>query len=385
MRLDELCSAIVDCEHKTAPHTPGGGYFAVGTPAMQGNLIAYEEAREISQSTFVDWTRRMTPQRGDLLLAREAPVGPIVRIPDSLNVAPGQRTVLMRPDERLTDSRFLFYAMASPQTQRRIQDLSMGSTVAHLNVADVRAFDLHVPPLPEQQAIVEVLWALDDKIAANARIADIGEDLMVGLVAGLVRDSTLTDVADLSREQVSAKELAEGVQWDHYSLPAFDAARLPVREAGSTILSSKFRLEGPSVLLSKLNPRIPRVWYVPSPAPNAVASTEFLILIPKAIPSAALWAVLASDASSSFLQERAAGTSGSHQRVGATDAQEMPMPSAGQFSPALLDHLGSLGDLVQAVRQESRTLAELRDTLLPALMEGTIRVKDAVATAEEVL
>ncbi len=35
--------------------------------------------------------------------------------------------------------------------------------------------------------------------------------------------------------------------------------------------------------------------------------------------------------------------------------------------------------------RESRTLAELRDTLLPALMDGTIRVKDAVAAAEEVL
>ncbi|MFZ2748721.1 MAG: hypothetical protein WAZ15_00300, partial [Propioniciclava sp.] len=45
----------------------------------------------------------------------------------------------------------------------------------------------------------------------------------------------------------------------------------------------------------------------------------------------------------------------------------------------------ALKEVVNALIRESRTLAELRDTLLPALMDGTIRVKDAVAAAEEVL
>ena len=45
----------------------------------------------------------------------------------------------------------------------------------------------------------------------------------------------------------------------------------------------------------------------------------------------------------------------------------------------------ALKEVVNALIRESRTLAELRDTLLPALMDGTIRVKDAVTAAEEVL
>lgn len=139
--LDEVTDVIVDCEHKTAPVDPDGRFYAVGTPAMQGNTIDFAQARRISESTFREWTRRLTPQPGDLLFAREAPVGPVVRIPDTLNVAPGQRTVLLRPNEG-TDSRYLFYLLASAPIQRSISSMAAGSTVAHLNVADVRSLDL---------------------------------------------------------------------------------------------------------------------------------------------------------------------------------------------------------------------------------------------------
>ncbi|WP_233197669.1 restriction endonuclease subunit S [Cryobacterium sp. Y57] len=138
---------------------------------MRGNTIDYSQARRISESTYISWTRRLVPSGGDLLFAREAPVGPIVLIPDSENIAPGQRTMLMRPNPTLADSRFLYYLLSSPAQQDQLQSLAGGSTVAHLNVADVRTFPLDVPPLEDQRAIAEVLGALDDKIAVNDRIA----------------------------------------------------------------------------------------------------------------------------------------------------------------------------------------------------------------------
>ena len=170
---------VVDCEHKTAPLSPGGGYFAVGTPAMRGNSINYAEAREIDRLTFDTWTRRLVPRVGDLLFAREAPVGPVVRVPSAANVAPGQRTVLIRPVEDVARSDFLFYLLASPRMQRLIGSLSAGSTVPHLNVADVRELDLgDLPSLSVQQAIGEVLTALDDRIAANRRALDASDELL---------------------------------------------------------------------------------------------------------------------------------------------------------------------------------------------------------------
>ncbi len=244
---------------------------------------------------------------------------------------------------------------------------------------------LWVPVIKEQEAIAEVLGALDDKIAANCELMRTAESLMVALAEDLPRTAPLASIAELVKHQISVDVLAGLGEVSHYSLPAFDQHRLPVQEAGEAIKSGKFHLERAVVLLSKLNPRIPRVWNVAVPERNAVASTEFLVLSPQNLPTAALWAVLAGTQSRSYMQERAAGTSGSHQRVRPVDAMAMPVPDEGAFSQDLLAQLESLGAVAQATREESRTLAELRDTLLPALMDGTIRVKDAVAAAEEVL
>ncbi len=133
----------------------------------------YSQARRISAATFATWTRRMKPGAGDLLLAREAPVGPVVMIPTAENVAPGQRTVLMRPNPRAVDSRYLYLALSAPATQLALQEKAAGSTVAHLNVADIRSFRFPwtFPSLHTQRAIAEVLGALDDKIAANTAVS----------------------------------------------------------------------------------------------------------------------------------------------------------------------------------------------------------------------
>ncbi|MEB0004165.1 restriction endonuclease subunit S [Cryobacterium sp. RTC2.1] len=138
---------------------------------MRGNRIDFGEAKRISRSTFEAWSRRLVPERGDLLLAREAPVGPIVQIPNSLNVAPGQRTVLLRPDPQKVDSNYLYYLLASPAQQTRLLQKSDGSTVAHLNVSDVRTFQLpSLPDLNVQHDIAATLTALDDRINSSTLI-----------------------------------------------------------------------------------------------------------------------------------------------------------------------------------------------------------------------
>lgn len=193
--LDDLCLNIVDCLHKTAPINELGNYFAVGTPAMRGNNIDYSLARRIDDITFDEWTKRLRPRYGDLLLAREAPVGPVVRIPIEENVAPGQRTVLLRPDTAKVISDYLYYLLIAPEQQERLIQPVGGSTVAHLNVADVRSFRLpEVPSLMEQRRIAGVLGALDDKIESNLRVRYLCRDLGGNLVADTVRSAPSTQL-----------------------------------------------------------------------------------------------------------------------------------------------------------------------------------------------
>ena len=168
--LSEVCLAIVDCEHKTVPVDSTGAFYAVGTAAMRDNRIDYSNAKPISEETFLVWTRRLTPEPGDLLLAREAPVGPVVEIPVSANVAPGQRTVLMRADPSKVDPTFLKFTLRSPLIQSRLIELAEGSTVPHLNVAEIRNFQLPtLPDLEEQRGIGRALESLEARIANIVR------------------------------------------------------------------------------------------------------------------------------------------------------------------------------------------------------------------------
>ncbi|MEL4356675.1 MULTISPECIES: restriction endonuclease subunit S [unclassified Luteococcus] len=256
-----------------------------------------------------------------------------------------------------------------------------GSAQPSLNRNFLGDIPVSLPPLPEQQAIAEVLGALDDKIAANRALVATMEQLMTAKIAALPITGALEDLCSLSKQSVSPESMAPEV-W-HYSLPAFDAGALPSLEKREDIKSNKFVVAQPSVLLSKLNPRFPRVWNLPSPQKDSVASTEFLVLEPRALDSSVLWALLSSPRVSGFLGEHAAGTSGSHQRVKPGEVMQLPMPTVVPHD--LAEELAALGLRGEAARHEAATLASLQDTLLPALMDGTLRVKDVEKTVSEAL
>src|SRR5690606_22258128 len=104
--------------------------------------------------------------------------------------------------------------------------------------------------------------------------------------------------------------------FQHYSLPAFDAGQLPVSDPGETIKSNKTPVPSGAVLVSKLNPHIPRIWFVGDVEANSVCSTEFLVWTPKSgIGSAFVYCLASSQAFNAAMRQLVTGTSNSHQRV----------------------------------------------------------------------
>lgn len=179
--LNDICDAIVDCEHKTAPLT-AFGYPSVRTTNIKNGRIDWDNCNRVDEATYQAWTRRREPKPGDLILAREAPVGEVGLIPDDHKAVLGQRTVLICPDRRKVDPRYLHFLLISPDVQSDMLGKATGSTVEHLNMSDIRALPLpELPPLPEQRAIARVLGGLDDKIELNRRMNRTLEDLARGV------------------------------------------------------------------------------------------------------------------------------------------------------------------------------------------------------------
>ncbi|MDH4259559.1 MAG: restriction endonuclease subunit S [Gammaproteobacteria bacterium] len=116
------------------------------------------------------WTRRGVPAPGDLVMAREAPVGNVGLILQGQRVCLGQRTVLIRVTSGDLDPVFMAYLLSSPALRAYMILLSNGATVGHLNVTDIRKLSLpSLPLLPVQRKVAAILTAYDDLIETNKR------------------------------------------------------------------------------------------------------------------------------------------------------------------------------------------------------------------------
>jgi type I restriction enzyme S subunit len=267
-----------------------------------------------------------------------------------------------------------------------MQDRAAGSTVAHLNVEDVYKIDLGAtPPLPEQRAIAEVLGALDDKIEANERATSIAKTWVSAAYScageGFV---PLSAIARSRHETVDPAPLGETLV-DHFSLPAFDAGQRPERTEATSIKSNKLQVPPSSVLMSRLNPRIQRVWraQVDRGVP-ALCSTEFLVLQPvDGLTATDIWAVCSDAVVSAELVARTTGTSGSHQRVRPQDAMSVEAPDPRAVPSQVRQCAEAMLTLADSLDVEAALLAQLRDALLPKLLSGELRVRDAETLVEE--
>ena len=160
-------SRIVDCEHKTSPIDEQAPYgYAVGTPALKRGRIDVLYARPVSRETYAEWTRRLVPQKGDIILSREAPVGRLGFVDGSNRVCLGQRTVLIRASEESVLPKYLFHLIRGRYIQEWMTRRSMGSTVHHLNVSDIKQMPVgRLPSIETQREIVNLLEPIEKVIA----------------------------------------------------------------------------------------------------------------------------------------------------------------------------------------------------------------------------
>lgn len=168
-RLDDASEGIYDCPHST-PKLTETGPFVVRTQDIITGTFRAEQAGHVSEETYAERIGRVTPSRGDILYSREGTYfGIAAEMPANTRVCLGQRMVLIRPDKRRLDFGFLCHWLNSPIMAAHIHGYRDGTVAERLNLPTIRALPILVPPLAEQEAIAEVLRALDDKIELNRR------------------------------------------------------------------------------------------------------------------------------------------------------------------------------------------------------------------------
>lgn len=216
-----------------------------------------------------------------------------------------------------------------------------------------------------------------------AYLHDLFPDRLVDSELGPIPEGwevgSLAEIVELSRDHVDP--LSEPAsEFLHFSIPAADEGQWPKLERGDENKRQKWQVPPGVVLLSKLNPEIERVWLVNvKPGDRAVCLTEFLVLRPKPpYGQAYVYCLMRSPLSRQQIEGLVTGTSKSHQgaQPGAIlelAAIKLPAPLVTAFDRTA----ASLLTRTLECRHESFTLAALRDMLLPKLIRGEIRIKDA--------
>ena len=173
--LKHVVHGFIDTLHSTAPEEDDGPGFIVGTACIKDGSLNLAQARRCSRATLNEWTRRAVPRAGDLLLTREAPAGEAAIVPDDVPLAPGQRVVLVQTDATRMLPELVLYSVYSARARDFFSLLGRETTVSHLNMADIGALPVVLPPYLGQPEVIdkirEVLGATDQ--AASGLVAQI--------------------------------------------------------------------------------------------------------------------------------------------------------------------------------------------------------------------
>jgi len=397
----DFCGSVRDGTHDS-PKPVSQGRYLVTSRHIVGGRVDLTNAYLISQDDFDAVNKRSKVDKWDVLVSMIGTVGEPCLVKEEPDFA--IKNVGLFKSKGESEGKFLYYYLSSPKARQMIREQSRGTTQPYIPLEALRDFPIDVPTDPnEQRAIAHILGTLDDKIELNRRMnetleamaqalfknwfvdfepfRDQGmEDSPLGPIPKGWRVGILGDIADNQHRGIHPKDIDP-------STPYIGLEHMPRKCIGLSewghakeLESNKFRFKKGEFLFGKLRPYFHKVGVAPL---DGVCSTDILVIAPK--EPACFGFALGHISSTEFVAYTDAGSTGT--KMPRTNWQDMacykivipPQPLAESFNEVICP----LVDKIIGNIHQSHTLASIRDTLLPKLLSGEIRVKDAERFAEQ--
>lgn len=159
--VEELCSVIVDCPHTTPKYEGELKNPAIRTSEIKKGYITWDSMRYVSDEEYEERVSRLRPEAGDIVYGREGTFGNAAVLPDGYRFCLGQRVMLLRPDYTKCTSEYLLHAVISDDVYRQAVGKNNASTVAHVNVKDVKQFKIPLPSFTKQNQFADFVKQVD--------------------------------------------------------------------------------------------------------------------------------------------------------------------------------------------------------------------------------
>lgn len=333
---------------------------------------------------------------GDILLTTKGTIGRVAVMPvtEEPVVYSPQLCYFRVIDQAVINPQFLRYWFNSQefwdQASYRMNNTDMA---AYINMADIRSLKITLPSITDQQAIAEVLGALDEKIAANTKLAASIPALLQSTFRSIVTHSEMKvpfgDLAtvtkgvsyksvDLEPSPTALVTLKSFVRTGGYSsrgLKEYSGPHKPTQvvSSGELVVAQTDLTQAAEV--------VGRAVRVPNSSPHSslVASLDVAIVRPvQDIPTEYLLGIMLAGPFREHCKANTSGTTVLHLRRNAIESFQAPL------APPIMQHQYAtvarpILDTIDSLEVESTRLAALRDTLLPQLVSGRLLVKEAEA------
>lgn len=359
-------------------------YMPLGFPVIRGTNMSHGryiggEFVFVSAEKFERDLSRNSARAGDVIFTQRGTLGQVALVPrtDARTYVISQSQMRLRVDPLVADSAFIYYACTTPDFLKQIDDRAISTGVPHTNLGILAGLQVPLPPLREQQAIAEVLGALDDKIAANTALIERADEVM---------HRTFRSVT--SAGSVPLSTVAEFTNGKAFTKGASGTGRVVVRIAelnggvgGSTVFSDaivdeKYVARPGDILFAWSGSLTLHRWF----RDEAIVNQHIFKVMPRVGNPAWLVFELIRGKLADFKAVAAdkATTMGHIQRHHLDESVTIPtVTQIEQLDPLM----SALWTSALTAEQESLTLVATRDALLPQLMSGKLGVRDAEATA----
>ena len=383
----------------------------------------------IATDSYDSRMNRGLPELGDVVMTTEAPLGEIGQI-DNRKVALGQRLITLRGKPDVLNNTYLKFAMQAAFVQNQLKARSTGTTVLGISQRELRKVEIPLPPLSEQRRIGHILGTLDDKIELNRQMNETLEAMarvifkswfvdfdpvkakmegrkppcMEGETAALFpsafQDSSLGKIPEgWPVEKIgNLVEIVKGRSYRSRELTESDVALVTLK---SIMRGGGYRPDGLKPYTGKYNPEqvitpgelvvsytdvTQEAEVVGKPAivrgdekyQTLVASLDLGIIRPleSTVSVWFLYCLFRERRFQSHIYGYADGTTVLHLSKGGVPSYQFALPP--EKIRNLFDAVAKpLFAKIESNENESRTLAQTRDTLLPKLLSGEIRVDQA--------
>ena len=173
--MENALNEIIDYRGKT-PVKSETGIVTLSAKSVKDGYIDYSKAYFISESTYQKFMVRGFPRKGDILLTTEAPLGLVARL-DREKVGIAQRLLTLRGKKEYLLNDYLMYYLMSNEGKHQLTSRQSGTTVTGIKQKEFRKCLISIPPFEEQKAIAHLLSTIDEKIEVNNQINKILENI----------------------------------------------------------------------------------------------------------------------------------------------------------------------------------------------------------------